>query len=171
MGFHRSRQYRQATCAVIREFYAHMRIRNPHAYPRENPAAGIVFKPDKSRRLPKAPSQAAVDDLFARLYEQDGDLRIRDRLMAELAYGSGLRRAELSRLDIEDIDLEANTVQVPGKPSIPSVNIFAAATLPAARCLYHFSGEGSALLAFMKSFVIVSASVRIFFATPAQRTC
>lgn len=35
--------------------------------------------------------------------------------MAELAYGSGLRRGELERLNIEDIDLENGTAQVRGK--------------------------------------------------------
>jgi len=111
-----SQQFRQATCAVVREFYDVLRLRHPDLCPDENPAAGIEFKPDKSNRLFKVPSQAA-DKIFARLYEQDGDLNIRDRLMAELAYGSGLRRAELAGLDIEDIDLETNTAQVMGKGS------------------------------------------------------
>jgi site-specific recombinase XerD len=116
-----SRQFRQAMCAVIREFYDFLRIRHPLLCPLENPAAKIEFKPDKSRRLPNVPSQAVVDTIFARLYEQDGDLHIRDRLMAELAYGSGLRRCELARLNIEDIDLEANTAQVTGKGNKPRV--------------------------------------------------
>ncbi len=114
-------QFRQATCTVIREFYGFLKVRYPHAYPAVNPAAGIEFKPDRSGRLFKVPSQAAVDAVFDRLYERDGDLDIRDRLMAELAYGSGLRRAELSRIDIEDIDLEANTAQVMGKGNKPRV--------------------------------------------------
>jgi site-specific recombinase XerD len=107
--------FRQALCGVIREFYEFLKIQHPYPCPFENPAAGIEFMPDKSRRLPKVPSQAAVDAIFARLYEQNGNLWIRDRLMAELAYGSGLRRAELARLNIEDIDLEAATVHVIGK--------------------------------------------------------
>lgn len=110
-----SQQFRQSMCAVVREFYEFLHIRHPQACPAENPAAGIAFKPDKGCRLFNVPSQAAVDEIFARLYEHDGDLHIRDRLMAELAYGSGLRRAELARLNIEDIDLENNTVQVLGK--------------------------------------------------------
>lgn len=116
-----SQQFRQAICAVVREFYDVLRLRHPGFCPDENPAAGIEFKPDKSGRLFKVPSQSAVDKIFARLYEQDGDLNIRDRLMAELAYGSGLRRAELAGLDIEDIDLETNTAQVLGKGNKPRV--------------------------------------------------
>jgi integrase/recombinase XerC len=116
-----TQQYRQALCVVVREFYEVMRQRHPDECPHENPAAGIEFKPDKSTRLPKVPSQAAIDALFARLYENDGDLHIRDRLMAELAYGSGLRRSELTRLNIEDVDLATNTAHVLGKGNKPRV--------------------------------------------------
>lgn len=120
-GLKCSQQFRQAMCGVVREFYEFQKIRHPYNCPAENPAAGIEFKPDKSGRLFKVPNQSSVDEIFTRLYEKDGDLNIRDRLMAELAYGSGLRRAELSRLDIEDIDLETNTAQVMGKGSKPRV--------------------------------------------------
>ena len=132
-GLRCSQQFRQSSCAVIREFYEFLRIRYPYTCPSENPAAHIEFKPDKSRRLPKAPSQAAVDAIFDRLYEQDGDLRIRDRLMAELAYGSGLRRAELARLNIEDIDLEENTAQVTGKGNRTRVVPLTSRTVAAVR--------------------------------------
>jgi site-specific recombinase XerD len=114
-GLKSSQLFRQAMCAVVREFYEYQKIRHPYAYPAENPAAGIVFKPDKSEHLPKVPPQTVVDEIFARLSDADDELRMRDRLMAELAYGSGLRRAELASLDIEDIDLETNTAQVMGK--------------------------------------------------------
>lgn len=92
-----------------------MQLRYPHLCPEENPATGIAFKPDKGEHLPNVPSQAAVDEIFEHLPDTDDELRMRDRLMAELAYGSGLRRAELHRLNIEDIDREENTVRVLGK--------------------------------------------------------
>jgi integrase/recombinase XerC len=114
-------QFRQAVCGVVREFYDFLRVRHPLACPHENPAAKIAFKPDKSQCLPKVPSQAAVGEIFDRLSDNGSDLRIRDRLMAELAYGSGLRRTELARLDIEDIDLESNTAYVTGKGDKPRV--------------------------------------------------
>jgi site-specific recombinase XerD len=116
-----TRQFRQAACFVVREFYEVLRLRHPDVCPVENPAAGIKFTPDKSRSLPKVPSQSAIDEIFTRLYENDGVLHIRNRLMAELAYGSGLRRAELANLDIEDINLEDCTVQVLGKGNKPRV--------------------------------------------------
>ena len=109
--------FRKSMCGVVREFYDFLKIRCPR--PLKNPASGIEFTHDNSRKLPKTPSQAAVDKIFVRLYEQDGDLRIRDRLMAELAYGSGLRRAELVRLNVEDINLETATAWVMGKGGKP----------------------------------------------------
>lgn len=114
-GLQSSQQFRQAMCAVVREFYEYQKIRHPYSCPAENPAAGIAFKPDKSVHLPKVPSQVVVDKIFARLSDADDELRMRDRLMVELAYGSGLRRSELQRLNIEDVDHENNTVQVLGK--------------------------------------------------------
>jgi site-specific recombinase XerD len=114
-GLHCSQQYLQAICLVIREFYDFMLLRYPHCSPEENPAAGIAFKPDGNRHLPDVPSQTAVDEIFARLSDADDELDLRNRLMAELAYGSGLRRGELHRLNIEDIDPEENTVRVLGK--------------------------------------------------------
>jgi site-specific recombinase XerC len=126
-----SRPFRQSMCGVVREFYDFLKIRHPR--PLKNPASGIEFTRDTSRRLPKAPSQAAVDEIFVRLYEQDGDLCIRDRLMAELAYGSGLRRSELARLNVEDIDLENATAWVLGKGNQPRLVPLTARTLEAMR--------------------------------------
>jgi len=114
-GLSCTQQFRQAICAVVREFYEYMKVRYPQSYPEENPVAGIVFKPDKSNHLPNVPSQAVVDALFARISDADDELSLRNRLMAELAYGSGLRRVELSRLNIEDICVEEKTVLVRGK--------------------------------------------------------
>lgn len=116
-----SQVFKQAICGVVREFYDVLKMRHPYFYPLPNPAKGIEFKPDKSRKLPNVPSQAAIEEIFARLAEQTSGLHIRNSLMAELAYGSGLRRAELARLDIEDINLESNTARVTGKGDKPRV--------------------------------------------------
>ena len=114
-GLHCTQQFRQAVCLVIRECYDFMLLRYPDKCPKENPAAGIAFKPDGNRHLPDVPSQTSVDEIFARLFDADDQLDLRNRLMAELAYGSGLRRGELNRLNIEDIDPEENSVRVLGK--------------------------------------------------------
>lgn len=114
-GLKGKQQYCQSTCAVIGELYTFLKIRHPDIYTKGNPAAGIAFKPDKSRKLFNVPSQMSIDKLFCTLYEKNDVISIRNRLMAELLYGSGLRRGELARLDIEDIDLGVKTAHVTGK--------------------------------------------------------
>jgi site-specific recombinase XerD len=103
-----SNQFRRGVCATIRDLFTFLKVP-------ENPAANIVFKHDDSYRLPAVPSRAAVDKIFARLSGDGSDLLIRDRLMVELAYGSGLRRDELRKVNVEDMDFEGQTVRVTGK--------------------------------------------------------
>lgn len=74
-----------------------------------------VQAPKPSRRLP-----ATLDaDQVARLLDLSGDddLTIRDRAMLELLYSSGLRLAELVKLDVNDLDPADRTVRVTGKGS------------------------------------------------------
>lgn len=120
-------QHRQSQCQVIREFFDFLKLRHPALCPAVNPAAAIEFLPQHGRRLPAVPSQATVQELFARQAAAEGcraparhtELALRDRLAAELAYGSGLRRCELIRLDIEDADLDQATITVLGKGDQP----------------------------------------------------
>jgi integrase/recombinase XerD len=44
-----------------------------------------------------------------------GPIGVRDRAILEVFYASGVRRAELSRLKIADVDTVANTIRVTGK--------------------------------------------------------
>jgi integrase/recombinase XerC len=77
-----------------------------------NPAVEVP-SPKLPGRLPKT---LDVDEV-ARLLELDGDepLVLRDRAIMELFYSSGLRLAELTRLDIPDLDLGDGLVRVTGK--------------------------------------------------------
>lgn len=77
-----------------------------------NPAAGVQA-PRAKKRLP-----ATLDvDRMAQLlnFRTDGELSVRDKAIMELFYSSGLRLAELTTLDIEDLDLRDRTVRVTGK--------------------------------------------------------
>jgi len=79
---------------------------------RKNPVQS-VSAPKAGKRLP-----ANLDaDRMARLLDipGDGPLVVRDRAILELLYSSGLRLAELTGLDIGDIDLADATVSVTGK--------------------------------------------------------
>ncbi len=79
---------------------------------RHNPGLD-VRAPKMPRRLPKT-----LDvDQTVRLVEIAGDdpLARRDRAVMELFYSSGLRLAELTGLDLADLDLAEGLVQVTGK--------------------------------------------------------
>ena len=51
----------------------------------------------------------------SRMDGKDAEHVARNRLMVELAYGSGLRLCELQRMNIEDIDVGERIAQVVGK--------------------------------------------------------
>ena len=77
-----------------------------------NPAVSVQ-SPKPARRLP-----ATMDaDQVAGLLALPGDdlLTVRDRAMLELLYSSGLRLAELVRLDLVELDLADQTVRITGK--------------------------------------------------------
>jgi tyrosine recombinase XerC len=70
--------------------------------------------PKLDRPLPKAMRAADADRLLS-LPPDDEPIGLRDRVVLELLYGSGLRVAELCSLDVDDVDLRARTVLVMGK--------------------------------------------------------
>lgn len=79
-----------------------------------NPGADVAA-PQVARRLP-----GTLDaDQMARLLQIEGSEpeTVRDRAMLELFYSSGLRLAELTGLDLGDVDLADGTVRITGKGS------------------------------------------------------
>ncbi len=79
----------------------------------DNPALQLAG-PKKPKSIPKALS---VDEAFAAVTAPSGEdgLRVRDRALLEMLYGSGLRVAELCALDVGDVDVGSRTVRVLGK--------------------------------------------------------
>src|SRR5207245_5750351 len=67
--------------------------------------------PRRSRRLPAAPQQAAIEKELTAL-EGDGPLPLRNRALVELVYSAGLRSAEAVALDLGDVDFEQELVHV-----------------------------------------------------------
>lgn len=95
--------------SAVRAFYRYL-LREQLAV--KNPADG-VSAPKPGKRLP-----GTLDtDTMAALLDIRGDepLTLRDRAILELLYSSGLRLAELTSLDIGDMDLSDRTVRVTGK--------------------------------------------------------
>ncbi len=70
-----------------------------------NPAEGLR-SPRVGRRLPRVPSEAACDELL------DQPAPLRDRALAELMYGAGLRVGEVAALTWADLDLAGGMVHV-----------------------------------------------------------
>ena len=86
---------------------------------RENPTA-LLQSPKLSRGLPLVlrPEAAAEVIEVARAAPLGSEVeKLRDRLLLELLYGSGLRVSELWALDLEAVDVGASQVRVLGKGS------------------------------------------------------
>jgi integrase/recombinase XerC len=74
--------------------------------------------PRSQRALPGVLSRAQADELLdlAVVAADDGDpLHLRDRLVLELLYATGIRVSELAGLDLDDVDVARRTVRVLGK--------------------------------------------------------
>lgn len=78
-----------------------------------NPAENIVVNTARRDSLPKQiPAQTVIERQIVRIRDPRDEITLRNRLMVELAYGSGLRRAEIAALDIEDMDLAQSSACV-----------------------------------------------------------
>jgi integrase/recombinase XerD len=84
----------------------------------ENPSENLQ-SPKRWERLPKSLSISEVRSFLRGnlLPKQSGPTKIRDYVMFELLYSSGLRVSELVSLKLEDVNLEAGFLRVLGKGS------------------------------------------------------
>jgi len=97
------------TLSAWRSFYNHLARLGLVA---ANPCLGL--RPPKGDR--KLPNALSVDEMAKLLEGPADDLwSLRDQAMFELMYSSGLRRAELIGLDLDDVDLATGEVTVTGK--------------------------------------------------------
>ncbi len=99
----------QRQLSAARTFFRYM-LREKHV--RKNPVAA-VSAPKSGKRLP----ENLDADRMARLlsFTGEGPLVARDRAMLELMYSSGLRLAELTDLNLGDVDIPDATARVTGK--------------------------------------------------------
>jgi len=80
-----------------------------------NNPASLVIAPKFFRPLPQIIKEDELTELLDGSCFKDDFIGIRDRLMMELLYETGLRRQELAFLKCSDIDLMAMVVRVCGK--------------------------------------------------------
>ena len=99
----------QRKLSSLRQFY-HYFIQQGKAD--DNPA--LAIQPPKSdKKLPKVMDTDQLSQLLN--YQADDWYSVRDKAIVELLYSSGLRLAEISNLNIADIDFQQALVLVTGK--------------------------------------------------------
>lgn len=76
-----------------------------------NPAADLELPRKPNRCLPRALSQSEVNAVL-NVPDVNDPLGIRARAILELFYSTGIRRTELVRLDLEDIDRERGILSI-----------------------------------------------------------
>ncbi len=76
----------------------------------------MVTPPKSERRLPKFVHEEEMQVLFDSI-DTTADLGVRNLLILEMMYGSGVRVSELCKLTIEDIDSRERIIKVDGKGS------------------------------------------------------
>ena len=76
-----------------------------------NPAADLELPRKQPRSLPKALSGEELAAVFA-VPDASDPLGIRDRTLLETLYATGLRRREITQLDLDDLDLPRGVLYV-----------------------------------------------------------
>jgi integrase/recombinase XerD len=96
--------------AAVRSFFRHQVLLGAR---RDNPAASVEL-PKRRRKLPRTLSPAEVERLLDAAAGTT-PRALRDRALAELLYGAGLRVSEAVSLDRQSVDLENRLVRCVGK--------------------------------------------------------
>lgn len=76
-----------------------------------NPASELEL-PRKERRLPQEPLTAGQVEQVLALPNVGDPVGVRDRAILEVLYSTGIRRTELTRLALGDVNLERATLQI-----------------------------------------------------------
>ena len=98
--------------SALRSFYKFLRTDGQR---RDDPAADVP-SPKIGKKLPRVLAERDVTRLLATKIAGRSDAqRLRDRAIMELLYASGIRRAEVARIDINDVDVRRRTIRVTGK--------------------------------------------------------
>lgn len=80
----------------------------------QNPTAKVIA-PKVAKRLPSIITEKQLDNLFTHVVFKDDFIGMRDKLLLDLLYQTGIRRSELSQLSHQNIDLINGTIKVLGK--------------------------------------------------------
>jgi integrase/recombinase XerC len=99
--------------SALRTFYTFLRREGLRT---DQPALDVEL-PKAEQRKPKVLRMPGVASMIKARVERPGgtSLAPRDRAIIELLYGSGIRRAELADLNLDDVDFGQRVAQVTGK--------------------------------------------------------
>lgn len=97
--------------ASLRTFYKFC-LRNN--YIAQNPADGLVL-PKLNKSLPDFIKETSIEPLFTNSHFKDGFEGMRDKLVLELFYVTGMRLSEMISLKYPNIDLKKAEIKVLGK--------------------------------------------------------
>jgi site-specific recombinase XerD len=92
----------------IRAFFK-WAVRNDHVG--SNPASDLEL-PKVEKRLPKAALTVEEAETVLAIPDLATATGVRDRAMIETFYGTGIRRSELARLNVRDLDVDRRTLMV-----------------------------------------------------------
>lgn len=97
--------------STLRSFYKFLQLEGIVA---NNPTLKIV-PPKTAKRLPSFVREADMDHLLSEIHFSKDFAGIRDRLVIELLYGTGMRLSELLSLKVSDVDGGVSSIKVTGK--------------------------------------------------------
>ena len=96
----------------LKSFYRYLKVENQ----REDDPAVHIPAPKVEKKLPEMLPVRDVSRLLeTRVAGRTDFQRLRDNAIMELLYASGVRRAEVARIDVNDVDVESRTIRVTGK--------------------------------------------------------
>lgn len=95
----------------VKSFFKYL---SRHGVIKNNPSLKIQG-PKQKKRLPIFIEESKMDLLSKVEFDEDSFVEYRDKLVIELFYSTGMRRAELIGLTLEQIDLELGQLKVLGK--------------------------------------------------------
>jgi integrase/recombinase XerD len=93
---------------TVKDFFAYL-VKSNHIP--ANPASELEM-PRPEKRLPKEPLGLHQIESVIAVPNINDPLGLRDRAMLELFYSAGLRRSELARLTLHDLNSERQTLQI-----------------------------------------------------------
>lgn len=97
--------------STLKSFF---KFHHKHGHIDKNPMLKVIG-PKNGKRLPAFVPAPAMQQLFEQVKFEDNYCGLRDRLILDLLYSTGLRRSELIHLRDQDIDLNRLELRVLGK--------------------------------------------------------